>query len=69
MKNVYKIHLIVMFLIIDVISIFFHLYMGKTINWIFWATSIIGTIAIICAAFPTIDLVVDRMYKINQNYD
>jgi membrane protein YdbS with pleckstrin-like domain len=69
MKIIHKKYLIAILLSIDVISIFFHFYMGKTNSWIFWATSIIGTVAIICSAFSTIDLILDRMYRYKQPYD
>jgi len=69
MKYINKIYLIATLLIIDAIAIFFHFYMGKTNSWIFWTTSIIGTVAIICSAFPTIDIIVDRMYRYKQPYD
>ena len=69
MNPINKIYLIAILITIDAIAIFFHIYMGKTNNWIFWTTSIIGTIAIISAAFPVIDLILDRMYRFKQPHD
>jgi hypothetical protein len=69
LKYAGKICIIAVLIAVDIISIFFHYYIGKSNDIVFWLTSIIGTISIIAAAFPIIDLVLDRMYGFKQYND
>ena len=69
MKNEYKKYIIAALIAVDIISIFFHYYIGKSNEIIFWLTSFIGTMAIIAAAFPIIDLVLGKMYGFKQYND
>jgi hypothetical protein len=50
---------------ITAICLYFHFVLGEN-TIIFWVSSIVGTVAIIVAAFPAVDLIMDRMYGLNR---